>query len=124
MKTVYFYLFLTAVLLLITSCDMSTGSADPSGVRYKPGTYASSAEGFIDDIKVSVSFSEDKIINITIDEHNETIGRNRVAFAIENIPKNIVQKQSPEVDTVTGATFTSSAIIKAVKDCVTMAKSE
>jgi fumarate reductase flavoprotein subunit len=116
-KTLNPYFFSLAIVLLITSCDLSTNSTD-SKVRYKPGMYTSSARGFIGDIKVSVSFSEDKITKITIDEHNETIERNRVALAIKNIPDSILQSQSPEVDVVSGATFTSKAIKEAVKNCV------
>jgi fumarate reductase flavoprotein subunit len=97
---------------------MPSDSTDPPEARYKPGLYSASAPGFRGDIKVSVSFPEDGIIGIAIDEHNETVERGRVAFAIKNIPENRVQKQSREVDAVAGAAFTSLAIIKAVGDCV------
>jgi fumarate reductase flavoprotein subunit len=118
MKTLKPYFFSLALLLFITSCDTSTNSIEPPGVRYEPGVYTSSARGFVDDIKVSVSFSEDEITDITIVEHNETIARNRVAYAIENIPDSILQNQSTEVDVVSGATYTSKAIKEAVKNCV------
>jgi fumarate reductase flavoprotein subunit len=110
-----------ALLLLLTNCDTSTGSTEPSETRYKPGTYTSSAVGFVSDIKVSVAFSEEKITGITIDEHHETTARNTVAFALEHIPDSIVQSQSVDVDIVSGATYTSEAIKEAVKNCVSQA---
>jgi uncharacterized protein with FMN-binding domain len=118
MKTLHLYIFSMALLLLITNCDTATGSADSPAARYTPGVYTSSARGFIDDIKVSVSFSEDTITGITIDEHSETIERSKVAFAITNIPNAILQSQSPDVDVVSEATFTSKAIKEAVKSCL------
>jgi fumarate reductase flavoprotein subunit len=116
-------IFYILLLVLAGACKISTDPM-PDVVRYKPGLYTSSARGFIDDIKISVSFSEDKITNITIDKHNETIGRSRVAAAIKDIPNSILQKQTLEVDIVTGATFTSNAIIKAVEECIKKARDD
>jgi fumarate reductase flavoprotein subunit len=115
MKNLKRCFFPLALLLFITNCDTSANSPE---VRYKPGTYTASAKGFISEIKVSVTFSEEKITAITIDEHNETIGRDRVASAIKSIPDAIVQSQSLEVDVVSGATYTSKAIKEAVKNCI------
>ncbi|MDR0551917.1 MAG: FMN-binding protein [Spirochaetaceae bacterium] len=123
MKTLKLF-FLLVILILITSCDTSAGSTEPSEIRYKPGTYTSSAAGFAADIKVTVTFSEDKITGITIDEHHETIARNTVAFALEHIPASIVQSQTADVDVVTGATYTSKAIREAVNHCILQAKDE
>jgi fumarate reductase flavoprotein subunit len=110
-----------ALLLFVTNCDTTT---NPPEVRYKPGTYTSSAKGFVSEIKVSVAFSEYEITGITIDEHNETIARSSVAYALENIPDYIAQKQSVEVDVVSGATYTSNAIKEAVKNCVSDAMND
>jgi fumarate reductase flavoprotein subunit len=117
LKRSFFSLALSAFL---TNCDTS----EPSEARYKPGTYTSSAVGFVSDIKVSVTFSEDKITGITIDEHHETTARNAVAFALEHIPDSIVQSQSADVDVVSGATYTSAAIKEAVKDCASQAMAQ
>jgi fumarate reductase flavoprotein subunit len=121
MKILNLYFFSLVLLALLTNCDTSNGSTEPSEARYKPGIYTSRAAGFVSDIKVSVTFSEDKITGITIDEHHETIARNTVAFAIEHIPDSIIQSQSMDVDVVSGATYTSKAIKEAVKNCVSQA---
>jgi fumarate reductase flavoprotein subunit len=115
MKILKSCFFPLALLLFITNCDTSANSPE---VRYKPGTYTSSAKGFVSEIKVSVTFSEYEIVGIAIDEHGETAARTRVAYALENIPDYIVQKQSVEVDVISGATYTSNAIKEAVKNCV------
>jgi fumarate reductase flavoprotein subunit len=115
MKPLAPYLFSLVLVLLITNCDTSTNSPE---VRYKPGTYTSSAKGFVSEIKVAVTFSEYEITSITIVEHNETIARPGIVYAIENIPDYIVQKQSVEVDVISGATYTSNAIKEAVKNCI------
>jgi uncharacterized protein with FMN-binding domain len=115
MKNLKRCFFPLALLLFITNCDTPTNSP---AVRYKPGTYTSSAKGFISEIKVSVTFSEYEIVGIAIDEHSETVARPRIAYALENMPGYIVQKQSVEVDVISGATYTSNAIKEAVKNCV------
>lgn len=52
-------------------------------------------------------------------EHAETAGISDPA--IERIPASIVENQSVAVDTVTGATNTSNAILDAVEDCIIQA---
>jgi fumarate reductase flavoprotein subunit len=44
-----------------------------------------------------------------------------VAFAIARIPLAIYQKQTLSIDVVSGATFTSNAILAAVEDCARQA---
>lgn len=70
-------------------------------------------------MKVSVTFTADAIEKVEIVEHAETGGISDPA--IEAIPGAIVEYQSLGVDTVSGATLTSEAILNAVADCVTQA---
>ena len=86
---------------------------------YKAGTYTASAQGNNGPVELSVTFSEDAITEITIGEHAETQGLSDPAF--EKIPAAIVQYQSLGVDTISGATYTSNAILDAVADCVAQA---
>lgn len=86
---------------------------------YTPGTYTASAQGNNGPVALSVTFSEEAITEITIGEHAETAGISDGAF--EKIPAAIVQYQSLGVDTISGATYTSQAILDAVADCVTQA---
>lgn len=79
---------------------------------YKAGTYTGTASGRNGDVTVSVTFSTDAIESVEVTEHQETAG---IADpALERIPQDIVTYQSLGVDTVSGCTVTSQAIIEAV----------
>ena len=98
-----------------------TTAAETAGQEgaYKPGTYTASAQGNNGPVTLSVTFSEEAITEITIGEHGETAGISDSAF--DKIPAAIIENQSLGVDTVSGATYTSQAILDAVADCVTQA---
>ena len=68
---------------------------------------------------MEVTFSANAIDSVKVVEHSETAGISD--GAIENIPAAIVENQSLAVDTVSGATITSDAILKAVADAVAQA---
>ncbi len=86
---------------------------------YKAGTYTASAQGNNGPVELSVTFDEEKITEITIGKHGETTGISDAAF--EKIPAAIIENQNLGVDTISGATYTSQAILDAVADCVTQA---
>lgn len=86
---------------------------------YTPGTYTASAQGNNGPVELSVTFSEDAITEITIGKHGETAGISDAAF--EKIPAAIIKNQSLAVDVISGATYSSQAILDAVADCVTQA---
>jgi fumarate reductase flavoprotein subunit len=73
-------------------------------------------------ITVTVTFSEDSITNIVLTECYESVDMfEEVAQAITAIPATITDRQTLLVDTITGATVASNAILKAVEDCVKQA---
>ena len=86
---------------------------------YTAGTYTASAKGMGGDVNVSVTFSKSAITKIEIGEHNETPGISDTP--IKEIPAQIIKTQSLAVDTVSGATFTSKAILTAVANAVEQA---
>ncbi|ABR46557.1 flavocytochrome c [Alkaliphilus metalliredigens QYMF] len=111
-----------AIVLLIAMSLMSfigcSQQATTQG-QFIAGTYEASARGMIGDIKIAVTFTEDRIEKIEILEHQETEG---IADpALERIPQSIVANQSLGVDSITGATITSLAILNAVEDAATQA---
>lgn len=71
------------------------------------------AKGNNGDVAVEVTVEGDKITKVVVKDHAETPGISDKA--IEEIPAEIVKKNSVNVDTVSGATFTSQAIIDATK---------
>lgn len=96
----------------------ATAASEEAGI-YTPGTYTGTAAGKNGDVKVEVTFSANAIDSVKVVEHSETAGISD--GAIENIPTAIVENQSLAVDTVSGATITSEAILNAVADAVAQA---
>lgn len=96
----------------------ATAASEEAGI-YTPGTYTGTAAGKNGDVKVEVTFSANAIDSVKVVEHSETAGISD--GAIENIPAAIVENQSLAVDTVSGATITSDAILQAVADAVAQA---
>ena len=81
-----------------------------------PGTYTQTAPGHNGDLTVEVVLEADRIVSVTVTDHQETTG---IADApLERIPQEIVENQTLAVDEVTGATFTSKAILDAVAAAV------
>ena len=96
-----------------------------------PGTYEGSAQGMNDVLTVSVTVTEDKIEDVQVTAHQETPGIGApLGYGTDGaegdtpiavIPSRIVENQSITVDSVTGATITSYAVMGAVKDALTKA---
>ena len=84
---------------------------DPTA--YKDGTYTGSAEGFGGDISVKVTVSGGKITAIDIvSAAEETPSYLEKA---KGVISSILSAQSPNVDAVSGATYSSNGILNAVK---------
>lgn len=106
-------------MVIMTACSNSNTTTTSSGAQYKAGTYTTKVDGNNGPIKVEVTFSDSKIEEIKVVEHSETAGLGDKA--LETMSKSIVDEQSLSVDTVSGATTASNAIIQAVEDCVIQA---
>ena len=107
----------------LVGCSSSKeATSEPASGLYKAGKYTSTAKGFGGDLTVEVEFSSDKIENVTVLSHSETAGIGEKAVA--ELSKTIVEKQTAEVDGVTGATYSSTAIKEAVADAIKQAKGE
>ena len=99
--------FLLSLVLLLTALP---------ALAYTAGTYSATAQGNNGPIEVSVTFDGERITGVAVTAHSETPG---IAEApIEKIPAAIVAGQTLKVDTISGATMTSNAILAAVADCV------
>ncbi len=102
-----------------TAAPESTTAAPDSAGLYTAGTYTATAKGHNGDLTLAVTFDESAIKSIEVKEHNETPGISDTP--IDKIPEQIIANQSLKVDVVSGATFTSNAILTAVADAVTQA---
>ena len=106
------YIVLMLLAVVLTGCGAS-------GPAYTDGTYEGEAEGMYP-LKVSVEVADGKITAVNLVEEEETEG---IADpALEQIPAAIVEKNSTEVDVVSGATMTSNGIIAAVNAALEGAK--
>lgn len=116
-------LILLTCCIVLSACGGNTASNTSAGTTgeesYKAGTYTGTAEGKNGDLTVEVTFSDKEITNIEVKQNAETDGLSDPA--IEKIPASIMEGQSLAVDTISGATVTSNAIIDAVADCVQQA---
>lgn len=108
MKKIFKLALAVLMVLTLTSCSKPA----TSGSAYKAGTYTAEARGMNGPVKVEVTVTEDAIESITILEHNESPSISDLA--ISDMPVRIVEAQGLGVDTVSGATITSTAILEAV----------
>ena len=102
-------LFLTLALVLASAAAFS--EAQPEASLFMPGTYSGEAQGIFVPVKVMIQVSENEIETVLIDATGETPELGGVAA--EKMAMSIMKAQTPNVDTVSGATVTSSAIIAA-----------
>ena len=86
-----------------------------SGAILKDGTYEGAADGYASVIKVSVVVENGAVTDISIVEENDTPQFFEYAKGIINM---ILNKQSLEVDGITGATYSSKGIQNAVYDAL------
>lgn len=103
---------LVGALLLCAGCGKS-------GDIYTAGVYTASAEGYSGPVTVEVEFDGSSILSVHVLSHSETV--NISDRAIDEIPSQIVEAQTWDVDAVSSATFTSDAIREAVRDCFAQA---
>lgn len=105
----------------------STSESDSSSVEkaavqdasaYKDGTYYGTGKGFAGTMKVKVDIAGGKIASISIVSTKD--GDSYVKSA-SSLLDTIVKKQSTNVDTVSGATFSSRGIIAAVRSALSQA---
>lgn len=102
--------------------ESDSSSAEIAAVQdasaYKDGTYYGTGKGFAGNIKVKVDIAGGKISAISIVSTKD--GDSYVKSA-SSLLDTIVEKQSTNVDTVSGATFSSCGIIAAVRSALSQA---
>lgn len=108
---------ISAVILIIAS--FLAVSCVSTTKRFQPGTYEGTGKGHGGDIKVAVTVNEKAILGIKVLSMNETayLGDS----AVEALVQRMLQANSADVDTVSGATEASDGFIAAVKDALSKA---
>ncbi|MBI9101521.1 MAG: FMN-binding protein [Spirochaetales bacterium] len=87
------------------------------------GTYRGTATGFRPGLIVEILIKDGELLEVEVVEHNE-IGRQFYVRPINLVPGVIVEEQQTDVDSVSGATATSKAIMAAVEDALQKAMLE
>ena len=93
--------------------------ANDAPVAFTPGTYAGTAAGCNGDVTLNVTFSETNVTAIEVASSVETALVGDVAFDI--MFPQIIEANGTGVDSVSGATFTASAVRGAVNDAAAKA---
>lgn len=103
---------------LLFGCNSLKGGDAPTAA-YTDGTYEGTAKGFKDDITVAVTIAGGKISNIELVSINDTQGLGDEAA--KKVIEAVIAAQGTEVDTVSGATFSSQGTIDAIKAALALA---
>ena len=97
-------------------------SSDDSDNFYKNGTYEGSGTGYGGPITVQVTLEDDTITGVSVvsapGEDSAYLSQG------ENVISSILSEQSTDVDTISGATFSSTGILEAVNDALSKAENE
>ena len=101
-----------------TATETTAAQADtePAPEESASGTFEGKGNGFGGELQLKVTVTDGKMEDIEVVSHHES----SVVFnrALPIITERILEAQSPEVDSVTGATFTSYAVKAAVAEAM------
>ena len=99
-----------------TAADSSDADTSDADNVYKDGTYTGEAQGFGGTIQVQVTLASDEITDIQV---TSAPGEDSAYLSQgEGVISSILSAQSTDVDTISGATFSSTGIINAVVDAL------
>lgn len=111
----------TLAMMGLTGCNPKSNASSAQGEAqsYKAGTYTAQSNGRKGPIEVQATFSDSSIENIEVLSSYET--ERIAARPFEDIPAQIVKYQSLDIDSISGATLASMAVLSATKNCVEQA---
>lgn len=94
--------------------------ADGADSPYADGTYTGEAQGYGGTVAVELTVENGKITDLTITsaEKEDTAYLDAASVVIDSI----LEQQSTDVDTVSGATFSSNGILHAAEDALRKAE--
>ena len=87
-----------------------------AGVSYSDGTYEGEGKGYSGKLKVQVTVSGGQITGIEITETSDD--QAYLGLASQLIDEIIEKQSTDEIDTVSGATFSSRGILEAVSNAL------
>lgn len=100
----------------------SVDSTDTADQVYKDGTYTGDGQGFGGNIQVQITIADDTLTDIQVvsAEKEDSAYLSQGKAVIDRI----LEAQSTDVDTVSGATFSSTSILMAVEDALGKAENQ
>ena len=97
-------------------------TSDDSDNVYKNGTFEGSGTGYGGTITVQVTLEDDTITAVSV---VSSPGEDSAYLSQgENVINSIISEQNTDVDTISGATFSSTGILEAVNDALSKAENE
>ena len=105
-----------------SEADSSDEAEESEDLAYKNGTYTGDGQGFGGNIQVQVTLENDTITDIQMvsapGEDSAYLSQG------QGVISTILAAQSTDVDTISGATFSSTGIINAVNDALGKAENQ
>lgn len=112
---VLIFIFIMGTFLIVKNTKVSEIKiTDVDLNKIEDGTYSGEYSTKLVKAKVEVNVKDNKIISIIIKQHDNGLGKKA-----EKITNAIIDKQSLQVDDVSGATMSSNVIKKAVEIALT-----
>ncbi len=107
-------MLMAASMIFAAGCSSNaTPTSSASATSSTSGSFTGSSVGMQGTVTVSMTVEDGKITNVELTEIHETPAV--ASVAMERIPAQMVEYQTTTVDTVTGATLCSNAIMRAAK---------
>lgn len=110
------------ILIVLAAIVLSFSLAACGGASFTAGSYDAGAAGFGGDVKVSITVDKSKITDVSIDASSETASVGQAA--VRDLKAQILDKQSTEIDGVSGATFTTDAVKEATDKALAEARGD
>ena len=105
-----------------TEAEDASSEEESEDLVYKNGTYTGDGQGFGGNIQVQVTLENDTITDIQVvsapGEDSAYLSQG------QGVISTILASQSTDVDTISGATFSSTGIINAVNDALVKAENQ
>ena len=113
MKKLFKIILATAMAITMFGCSSNETETETTDNSAISGTYTGTANGMQGKVTVELTVEKGEITNCELVECSETPSVTSVAQ--ERLPEQIVEHQTYKLDTVTGATLCSNAIMNAAK---------
>lgn len=103
----------------LVGCTTPTPGGNTADKAWKAGTYSAKVTGHNAPFTIEVTFSDNAITAIDTSTSQESLGVG--ASALEDLSKQIMDYQTLNVDSITGATLSSMCMEQGMKECADQA---